>query len=385
MKIAFQIACKNLMGAGLRTWLNVGVLSFVFVVIILFNGLIEGWSEQSIDQSIEWEYANGHLLNEDYDPLDPFSIEDGHGNINDVSTAGLTPVLIRQATIYPQGRMKTILLKGIRSDQNTIKLPTQALDSSSAEIPAIIGVRTAEVANLTEGDQVLLRWRDKNGTFDAADITIEEIFNTSVASVDNGQIWISIEKLWQMTDLKNEVTYLIADDSYNHQNVDGWRFEDQDALLSEFRELIQIEKYSSSILYLVLLIIALIAIFDTQVLSIFRRQKEIGTYVALGMTRVEVLRLFTVEGALYSVFGVIAGLIYGIPLFIWVNEVGISYPDYYQDMGINMPSTIYPEFAVWLIALTAVILIFSATLVSLIPARKIVQMNPVNALKGKIQ
>lgn len=203
--------------------------------------------------------------------------------------------------------------------------------------------------------------------------------------MDNGQIWISIEKLWQMTDLKNEATYLIADDSYNHQNVDGWRFEDQDALLSEFRELIQIEKYSSSILYLVLLIIALIAIFDTQVLSIFRRQKEIGTYVALGMTRVEVLRLFTVEGALYSVFGVIAGLIYGIPLFIWVNEVGISFPDYYQDMGINMPSTIYPEFAVWLIALTAVILIFSATLVSLIPARKIVQMNPVNALKGKIQ
>ncbi|MCH2449007.1 MAG: FtsX-like permease family protein [Gracilimonas sp.] len=385
MKIAFQIACKNLMGAGLRTWLNVGVLSFVFVIIILFNGLIEGWSEQSIDQSIEWEYANGHLLNEDYDPLDPFSIEDGHGNINDVSTAGLTPVLIRQATIYPQGRMKTILLKGIRSDQNTIKLPTQALDSSSAEIPAIIGVRTAEVANLTEGDQVLLRWRDKNGTFDAADITIAEIFNTSVASVDNGQIWISIEKLWQMTDLKNEATYLIADDSYSHQNVDGWRFENQDALLSEFRELIQIEKYSSSILYLVLLIIALIAIFDTQVLSIFRRQKEIGTYVALGMTRVEVLRLFTVEGALYSVFGVIAGLIYGIPLFIWVNEVGISFPDYYQDMGINMPSTIYPEFAVWLIALTAVILILSATLVSLIPARKIVQMNPVNALKGKIQ
>lgn len=385
MKIAFQIAYKNLMGAGLRTWLNVGVLSFVFVIIILFNGLIEGWSEQSIDQSIEWEYASGHLLNEDYDPLDPFSIEDGHGNINDVSTAGLTPVLIRQATIYPQGRMKTILIKGIRSDQNTIKLPTQALDSSSAEIPAIIGVRTAEVANLTEGDQVLLRWRDKNGTFDAADITIAEIFNTSVASVDNGQIWISIEKLWQMTDLKNEATYLIADDSYSHQNVDGWRFEDQDALLSEFRELIQIEKYSSSILYLVLLIIALIAIFDTQVLSIFRRQKEIGTYVALGMTRVEVLRLFTVEGALYSVFGVIVGLIYGIPLFIWINEVGISFPDYYQDMGINMPSTIYPEFAVWLIALTAVILIFSATLVSLIPARKIVQMNPVNALKGKIQ
>ena len=33
-------------------------------------------------------------------------------------------------------------------------------------------------------------------------------------------------------------------------------------------------------MYGLLLNIALLAIFDTQVLSIFRRQKEIGTYIA---------------------------------------------------------------------------------------------------------
>lgn len=385
MKIAFQIAYKNLVGAGLRTWLNVGVLSFVFVVIIVFNGLIEGWSEQSINESIEWEYAHGQLLNDEYDPLDPFSIEDGHGVLPNSDTENLTPVLIRQATIYPQGRVKTISLKGIEASQNKIKLPTQALDSSSAEIPAIIGVRTAEITKLNEGDDILLRWRDKNGTFDAANITISKIFDTSVASVDDGQIWISIEKLWEMTDLDKHATYFIANESYQYQEVSGWRFEDQDELLSEFRELIQIEKFSSAILYAVLLIIALIAIFDTQVLSIFRRQKEIGTYIALGMTRVEVLRLFTVEGAMYSLFGVIAGLIYGIPLFIWLNDIGISFPDFYQNMGINMPSTIIPIFGPGLIALTAGILIVSSTFVSLIPARKIVKMDPVNALKGKIQ
>lgn len=385
MKIAFQLAYKNLIGAGLRTWLNVGVLSFVFVVIILFHGLIQGWSEQSINESIDWEYAQGHLLNENYDPLDPFSIIDGHGELSDSEQKYLTAVLIRQATMYPQGRVKSILLKGIQADQNTIQLPTQKLDSSTADIPAIIGVRTAETANLKEGDQVLLRWRDKNGTFDASDITIAKIFDTSVASVDNGQIWIPIEKLWEMTDMEGQASYYIANEQYTHTNIDGWRFEDQDELLSEFRELIQIETYSSSIMYGVLLIIALIAIFDTQVLSIFRRQKEIGTYVALGMTRVEVLRLFTIEGALYSVFGVAIGCMYGIPLFIWLNEIGISFPDFYQNMGINMPSTIIPVFGFDLIFITAMVLIVSATLVSLIPARKIVRMNPVNALKGKLQ
>lgn len=385
MKIAFQLAYKNLIGAGLRTWLNVGVLSFVFVVIILFHGLIQGWSEQSVNESINWEYGQGHLIHADYDPLDPFTIKDGHGKLPDSRPNSLTPVLIRQATIYPQGRVKSISLKGIEADQNVIHLPTQVLDSSNAEIPAIIGVRTAEITNLTEGDQVLLRWRDKNGTYDAANITIVKVFNTNIASVDNSQVWIAIKKLWSITGLEGHATYFIAGQEYKHQNMEGWRFEDQEELLSEFRELIQLENYSSILMYAVLLIIALIAIFDTQVLSIFRRQKEIGTYVALGMTRMEVLRMFTIEGAMYSVFGVAAGCIYGIPLFIWLNDIGISLPDFYQGMGVNIPSTIIPVFRPGLILITAIILIVAATLVSLIPARKIARMDPVNALKGKKQ
>lgn len=385
MKIAFQLAYKNLMGAGLRTWLNVGVLSFVFVIIIAFYGLIAGWNQQSEKESVEWEYAYGHLLNEGYDPLDPFTITDGHGTLTNTKQKELTPVLIRQATIYPQGRVKSISLKGIDTDQNIIKLPTQALKNSTAEIPAIMGVRTAETTNLKEGDEVLLRWRDKNGTYDAANITISKIFDTNVSTVDTGQIWVSIEKLWEMSELPDHATYYIASEHYNYQPLPGWRFEDQDELLREFRELIRTKNYSLTFMYIILLIIALIAVFDTQVLSIFRRQKEIGTYVALGMTRMEVLRLFTIEGAMYSVFGIVTGCIYGIPLLIWFHNVGFSMPEYTQNMGVSAPSTIFPIFEPSLIIITAIVLMTSATLVSLIPARKIAEMNPVNALKGKIQ
>jgi ABC-type antimicrobial peptide transport system permease subunit len=188
-----------------------------------------------------------------------------------------------------------------------------------------------------------------------------------------------------MTGLEQEATLWIANESYTHEKVNGWRFEDQDELLSEFRALMQIEKFSSGIFYVILLIIALIAIFDTQVLSIFRRQKEIGTYVALGMTRLEVLKLFTVEGALYSILGVIVGCIYGLPLFIWFHNVGFTLPEFYQAMGINIPPTIIPVFGPAVIIGTAIILIVSATIVSLLPARKIARMDPVSALKGKLQ
>ena len=160
MKTALTLAYKNLMGAGLRTWLNVIVLSFAFVVIIFYNGMIDGWNEQAMRENIAWE-----------------------GSQKD-----LTPILIRQASIYPGGRVMSVSLKGIPADQNAVKLPTRLLTESTADLPVLIGKRMASSAKLKLGDEVLIQWRDKNGTFDAANMTIAAIFDTNVGTVDSGQI-----------------------------------------------------------------------------------------------------------------------------------------------------------------------------------------------------
>ena len=71
-------------------------------------------------------------------------------------------------------------------------------------------------------------------------------------------------------------------------------------------------------LWAILLMLAMLAVFDTQVLSIFRRQKEIGTYIALGMTRKQVVTLFTLEGAMHAVLAAIRRC------NIWHTAAGIS-------------------------------------------------------------
>ncbi|MDD4216249.1 MAG: FtsX-like permease family protein [Bacteroidales bacterium] len=384
MKIAFQLAYKNLMGAGLRTWLNAGVLSFAFVVIIFYNGLIDGWNQQASIDGVNWEYGNGHLLNNDYDAFDSFSIEDGHGILPEDQLENLTPILINQATIYPQGRMMSAQLKGIDAKQTVIKIPTQLLLSSEAEIPALIGERMASSTNLKVGDNLLVRWRDKNGTYDAANVSIIGIFDTNVPTVDGGQIWIPIEKLWNMTGLNQHATMFIANDNYISTDVSGWRFESKEYLLKELTTLINVKKISGSIIYILLMAIGLLAIFDTQVLSVFRRQKEIGTYIALGMTRSQVVRLFTVEGSMYSVFAAILGGIYGIPILWYLAHNGIGFPVSGDTIGVIMSERMYPIYGLGLILGSVFLIVISATIVSFLPARKIAKMNPVEALKGKI-
>lgn len=385
MKLAFQLAYKNLMGAGLRTWLNVIVLSFAFVLIIFYNGLIDGWNQQASVDGIEWEYGNGQLRNADYDPMDPFTLQDAHGILGDAGSKNLTPILIRQGTVYPQGRMMSVMLKGIDVNQTILKLPTHLLAESKANIPALIGKRMATSLNMKEGDEVLMRWRDKNGTFDAANITIAGVFDSHVPTIDAGQIWISVDKLWQMTGLENHATMYIAGADFVDKPAPGWKFESRQALLKELNDIIEMKKVSGSIMYGLLMTIALLAIFDTQVLSIFRRQREIGTYIAMGMTRWQVVKLFTMEGSMYSFMATILGAIYGIPLLMFIAWKGIGMPAATLDMGITVADRIHPVYGLGLIIGTVLLVVAASTIVSFLPSRKIAKMNPVDALKGKLQ
>ena len=123
--LALKLAFKNLLGAGLRTWLNVAVLSFSFIVIIFYHGFIDGWNVQARKDTKDWEIGAGQLWHPGYDPYDVFSFQDAHApltqeDIKNVENGTVTPVLITLATIYPEGRMQTITLKGIDPGQEVI-------------------------------------------------------------------------------------------------------------------------------------------------------------------------------------------------------------------------------------------------------------------------
>jgi len=144
--MAIKLAFRNLVGAGLRTWLNVFILSLAYVIIIWHKGFLDGWDVQARTDLINWEYGGGQYWQKDYDPYDPFTLEDSHapvpGELKDViNREDLTPILISQGTIYPQGRIQSVLIKGIDPDQNIIEIPSDKLKQVVEEIPVLIGTR----------------------------------------------------------------------------------------------------------------------------------------------------------------------------------------------------------------------------------------------------
>ncbi|MCK4629883.1 MAG: FtsX-like permease family protein, partial [Bacteroidales bacterium] len=315
--LSLKLALRNLVGAGLRTWLNVFVLSFIYILIIWHYGILDGWNHQASKDMKAWEVGNGQYWHQNYDPYDFFTFEESHAKIPEVlqkaiSDGVLTPILISQASVYPDGRIQSMLLKGIDPDQKVIAIPSAELNIESEEIPVVIGRRMAKNCKLKEGDVTTIRWRDVNRTFDAAEVKIAKVFNCNVPNVDAGQMYIHIEKLRKMMQAPDEATmFIIGEDFEINETVSGWEYKDYDFLMTEMNEMMKMKKVGGSFIYVILLLLAMLAIFDTQVLSIFRRQKEIGTYIAMGMTRRQVVSLFTVEGAMHAILAVIIGAIYG--------------------------------------------------------------------------
>lgn len=138
------------------------------------------------------------------------------------------------------------------------------------------------------------------------------------------------------------------------------------------------------IISFLLLCIALLAIFDTQVLSIFRRQKEIGTYMALGMTRVKVITVFTIEGAIHALLAILLGTLWGVPVLAWIHYAGIPLPEMSDQAGLAIGEKIIPVYSMTMILATVLLVVITSFIVSYIPARKIAKMQPTRALKGKL-
>ncbi len=392
MKTAIKLAVRNLIGAGLRTWLNVIVLSFSFVVIIWMKGVMVGWDYQAKTDTANWQIGEGQFWHEQYDPYDPFTLNDSHAPIPEAFTRSISqgemePTLKVQGTIYPEGRMQPVIINGMNPGQQILEIPTHKLDTILTDaVPAVIGVMLSRNLKVNKGDRLTLRWRDINGMFDATEVLITDVFSSNVPGAELGQIYISLDKLQEMTMLADEATlftYVATKAEYEDTGV--WVHKDVDVLTASIDEMIKTKSAGQNIFYFILLLLAMLAVFDTQVLSIFRRQKEIGTYIALGYTRAGVVALFTVEGAMHSVLAALVAAVYGFPFLAWQAKAGWTLPVDASEFGMAMAQTLYPVYSAGLILATVLVVVLVTTIVSYLPSRKIAKMNPTEALRGRIQ
>lgn len=385
-----RLAIKNILGAGIRSWLNAAVISLALVTVIWNQSLLVGMDDQASRAMVDAEMGGGQYWQELYDPFDPLSYEDAHSPLPPelralVEREQATPLLVSLGTIYPQGRMRTVSLKGIDPGQNLLSIPSAVLTEEEDILPVLIGARMAKATGLQTGDIVALRWREPGGAFNATDAQVVHIMSTTVQSIDSGQIWVPLERLRSMLRLGDEASVVVLGKEVSPPgDVAGWSFKDLDFLLRDIKNLMKSKSIGRTVFFTILMCLGMLAIFDTQVLAIFRRRREMGMLMALGFTRKKIIALFTVEGALHGFMAVLMGLVYGIPLLYFSAVKGFALPQGMDSFGFSIGEKIFPVYSVSLVLGVTMLVLCVTTFVSFLPTRKIAKLKPTDALRGRL-
>jgi len=384
----WSIANKNFYRQGLRAFLNVLVTALSIIAIIFMLSLLNGFQAQATRNLVSTDVGGGHYRVPGFDILTPTKWEDLTMLVPEVLDGLLvrdkTEVLVQQGQLYPNRRLYPVQLRGIAMDQSLLNLPLAGLKSFADQpgevIPAVVGVKMARKAHLKKGDTVVLKWRDKGGAVDARDILIVDVGDIVNPRIDDGVVWLRLDHLRSMTDRDGEVSWVVVRDYLGQ--VQGFEFQGIDMLMSDLLAMLRQDRINSKILWGILMVLVCTSVFNTQILNIFKRQKEIGTLMALGMEPQRIVRIFTLEGVIAALWALGLAVVLGVPFFIWFQGVGFDVT-HLSEASFPVRETVYPDYQPREI-LVSVFIVMSLIIVSAwLPVKKITRLDPTLALRGR--
>ncbi len=384
----FSIAFKNFYRQGVRAFLNVLVTALTLIAVIFNLSLLNGFQSQATRNMVRTNIAGGQYLAPGFDILTPTDWEDRAltvpEKLRSLPSSDKAEVLVQQGQIFPNRRLFPIQLRGIGIDQLLLDLPLDSLKSFSTgigdSIPVVVGEKMAKKAHLKKGATVVLKWRDKFGAVDAMDILVVEVAVMVNPRIDEGVIWLRLDHLREMTQRPDEVSWVAVKN--NIGDVDSMEFHDRTRLMEDLLALLKHDRRNAKILWAILMFMAGISIFNNQILNLFKRQKEIGTLMAFGMSSNRIVGMFTLEGSLAAFSAVLLAVILGVPFFSWFQSVGLDV-SHLSETALPVQDKILLDIRPGEVVYSTVIVVAVMVLVSWIPTRKISRLDPTLALRGR--
>lgn len=384
----FQIALKNFLRQGMRSFLNVLVTALAMVAVVFNLSLYNGFQDQAVRNMVSTDVAGGHYRTPDFDILAPMEWEGQTfktpDTLSGLPSSDKAEVLVLQGQIFPNRRLFPVQLRGIQMQQTLLDLPLSKLKEWKAPIddviPIIIGKQMAGKSHLHIRDEVVLRWRDRFGAVDALDARVVDVVPLINPRIDEGVVWMRLDHLRQITQRKGEITWVVVKEFQG--TISNTEFQVPEILLKDILELIRQDRKYAIIIWAILIFLAGISVFNTQFLNIFKRQREIGTLIAFGMPPNRVVRLFTLEGSLAAIAAMVMALILGAIIFAWFQSVGLDV-SHLAESQIPIRENIFLKIKPFEVILSMLVIIFIMILVAWAPVRKISRVNPTEALRGR--
>jgi putative ABC transport system permease protein len=261
----------------------------------------------------------------------------------------------------------------------------------SADDPKGITLGQGLAANLGAkiGDKLVLVANTQTGGINAVDVTVRGVFATATKAFDDAALRVPLPLAQELLRVSGSHMWVILlDDTDRTREIrsalaaqfgkDRLEFVPWYDLADFYNKTVGLFSKQVGVMRLIIALIIVLSILNTQMMSVLERTSEIGTSMALGVTRAQTLRRFLLESLAIGLIGGLLGLVVGILLALLISAIGIPMPP-----PPGMARSFIGEIRVtWPLAADAVALALVTTLLAgIYPAWKASRMEIVDALR----
>ena len=152
--------------------------------------------------------------------------------------------------------------------------------------------------------------------------------------------------------------------------------------IGEYPTLITMMESIYGYIYWVVAFLGAFIITNILMMVVLERKKEIGILKSMGLRRIEVMRLFLVEGAVLGVVGSAIGAALGLVICFILSRYGLDFSSAFEGLSFPIDPVYYAKFDVLQGLQMFVIGVVVSILVSISPSRRAATMNAVDAIKS---
>jgi ABC-type lipoprotein release transport system permease subunit len=138
-------------------------------------------------------------------------------------------------------------------------------------------------------------------------------------------------------------------------------------------------------IFMVIILAALaFGIVNTMLMSVLERTRELGMLSAIGMNRRKIFVMIMLESIFLSIVGGFAGMAVSGGVIAITGRTGINLVKYAEGMeAFGYSANLYPTIGADFFIMLTVMIVITGILSAIYPARKALQLNPVEALRGE--
>lgn len=261
---------------------------------------------------------------------------------------------------------------------------------SAGEDRVLLATGLAKALRVQLGDVLTLMSTTSEGALNGLDVKVGGIFSTGVKEFDARALRVRLSTAQRLlaTDRVTKVIVKLHASRETEPVRDalvagrlgagsGMRLRTWRDLATFYKQTVQLFSAVFFFLGLIITVLVVLSTSNTMMMSVFERVKEIGTLMAFGTRRRQVLGIFVLEGLVVGVLGGAFGLAASYGLIRLINSSGIMMPPPPSfDRGFPLHVNFVPDLFIGVFISTVLVLVCAAV----VPAWRGARLRIVDAL-----